>query len=87
MSFGGAVGAMITSLKNNKRERPSAFKNLKNCNGIHRKLEFNKTASKQQLQEIKEKLQKENKKTAFRNSILFSAFIILLIYFVGFYKF
>lgn len=87
MSFGGGVGAMITSLKNNKRERPSAFKNLKNCNGTNRKLKFNKTSSKQQLQKIKEKLQKEQKKLILRNLILLSVFIIILIYFVGFYKY
>ncbi|WGH74292.1 hypothetical protein P8625_09200 [Tenacibaculum tangerinum] len=28
MSFGGAVSAMITSLKNNKRKRVSAFEKL-----------------------------------------------------------
>ncbi len=30
MSFGGAVSAMISSLKNNKRNRVSAFDKLKN---------------------------------------------------------
>lgn len=29
MSFGGAVSAMMTSLKNNKRARISTFKKLK----------------------------------------------------------
>jgi hypothetical protein len=29
MSFGGAVSAMITSLKNNKRDRVSAFDKMK----------------------------------------------------------
>ena len=28
MSFGGAVSAMVTSLKNNKRKRVSAFEKL-----------------------------------------------------------
>ena len=87
MSFGGAVGAMITSIKNNKRERPSAFKKIKNCGGIDGKLQFDKKANKQELQQIREQLQNENKKTLIRNVIIFSTMMAILFYFVGFYKY
>ena len=44
MSFGGAVGAMITSLKNNKRTRVSAFDKLKNYKEKNDQLVFKNKA-------------------------------------------
>ena len=87
MSFGGVVGAMITSLKNNKRDRVSALKKLKDS-GVEysekTELHFEKKASPMQLKKIREKLQKENK-TRTRNKIVIIAIaIISFIYFIGF---
>ena len=63
MSFGGAVSAMITSLKNNKQSRRSTFDKLKNYKKTTcTKVEFEKKATPEQLQEIRERLQKENRK-------------------------
>ena len=60
MSFGGAVAAMITSLKNNKRNRVSAFEKMDGFEtDTHTKLHFDKSASQKQLLEIKKKIQKE----------------------------
>lgn len=88
MGFGGAVGAMITSLKNNKHKRPSAFKKMEGYeHNLHTELQFNKTANQKQLDEIKEKLQQENRKRTIRNILLFSIAISILIYFIGFYKY
>ena len=52
MSFGGAMGAMITSLKNNKRDRKSALKRLKDNPaeyGAGTKLHFENTATPEEL--------------------------------------
>jgi len=35
MGFGGSVGAMLTSLKNNKRTRVSTFKKLKDYKNVN----------------------------------------------------
>ena len=73
MSFGGSVGAMITSLKNNKRSRVSTFKKLKDYKNVdYGEGTIDKKASPEQLKEIREKLQKENRKKL----------IITLLYFV-----
>ena len=63
MSFGGAVSAMITSLKNNKRTRVSAFEKTKGYgNDSNIKLHFNKEASQKQLLEIKKTFIEEQEK-------------------------
>lgn len=61
MSFGGAVSAMVTSLKNNKRERKSALKRLKDNPaeyGDAGKLHFENKATQAQLQKIREDLKR-----------------------------
>ena len=78
MSFGGAVGAMITSLKNNKRDRKSALKRLKDnpaAYGEEGKLHFENTATPEQL-----------KKIMIRNVSIIVVILLLLIYFIGFAK-
>ncbi|WP_439131403.1 hypothetical protein [Polaribacter sp.] len=60
MSFGGAVSAMITSLKNNKRTRVSAFDKIKNNTTKSKiKLHFNKEATSEELLKIKENSHKK----------------------------
>ena len=89
MSFGGAVGAMITSLKNNKRDRKSALKRLKDnpaAYGEEGKLHFENTATPEQLKKIREDLRRENKKIMIRNVSIIVVILLLLIYFIGFAK-
>ncbi|CAL2088345.1 conserved hypothetical protein [Tenacibaculum sp. 190524A05c] len=72
MGFGGSVSAMITTLKNNKRDRKSTFDTLKDHNKKtknHDKLVFDKEASKEQLQKIRNSIQKENRKKLLINGI------------------
>ena len=84
----GSIAAMVTSLKNNKRERVSAFKKMKDLKaGKNIQVSFDKKATPHQLKNIREKLQKENKKTQKRNSIILISIMIILIYVIGFVKF
>ena len=87
MSFGGSVSAMISSLKNNKRERKSVFEKTKNVGSVSGKLHFDKNASKKQLEEIREKLKQENKKAVIKKTVFFIIFLGVLIYFSAFHKY
>jgi hypothetical protein len=79
MSFGGAVAAMATSLKNNKRIRPSAFKKLKGYeNGIYKKGSIDKKASPKLLKEIREKAKRENKIRFIKNIVLLSVIVVII---------
>ncbi|TDQ21875.1 hypothetical protein [Tenacibaculum caenipelagi] len=83
MSFGGAVSAMITSLKNNKRKRVSAFEKLERFQKENDdKLYFKKTASKEELAHIKIRVQKENRNQLIKNSIIYFLIFGILIYIV-----
>ncbi|WP_299160149.1 hypothetical protein [uncultured Tenacibaculum sp.] len=85
MSFGGAVSAMITSLKNNKRIRVSAFEKTKGYgNDSNIKLHFNKEASQKQLLEIKKKVQNENRLSLIKKIVFFILFFSCLVYFIYF---
>ncbi len=90
MSFGGAVGAMITSLKNNKRDRKSALKRLKENPAEYSEggeLYFDKKATPAQLHKIREDLKGENRKAFIRKAVIVGIIFVLLIYFIGFAKF
>lgn len=83
-----SISGMITSLKNNKRTRVSAFDKIKNFKeGKNIKVSFNSKATPQQLRRIKEKLQNENKKKFRKNIIILSIALIIIIYAIGFVKF
>ena len=83
-----SIAAMVTSLKNNKRTRVSTFKKMKDFKeGKNIQVSFDKSATPHQLKNIREKLQKENKKILKRNSIILISIMILLIYMIGFVKF
>jgi len=89
MSFGGAVSGMITSLKNNKRDRKSALKRLKDNPaeyGEDGKLHFEKTATPAQLKKIREDIQRQNRKIMIRNVVIIGLIAAILIYFIGFAK-
>lgn len=79
---------MITSLKNNKRTRVSAFKKLKNYKKSNdTALYFEKKASPDQLKKIREKIKAENRKALKKNVILVLIALAITIYVVGFIKF
>ncbi len=80
MSFGGAVSAMITSLKNNKRKRVSAFDKLERFQKENSdRLYLNKSASKKELEKIRLQTLRKNRNLFINNSIaLFIIFSILI---------
>jgi len=88
MSFGGAVSAMITSLKNNARPKRKRFFDR----GIPEsdiKLKPRKKATKEQLEQARLKMKDENRKLMFRRiAALFVSLIIfsLLLYTVYWIK-
>lgn len=85
MSF---ISHMVTSLKNNKRQRPSALTKIKNferANNI--KVVFKNNASNYQLKKIKEKIQRENKIKMQKNIIILFIVMLVIIYVIGFVKF
>ena len=88
MILSGVVSAMKTTLKNNKRERKSAFKNLKD-KGVESsgktELHFENKATPRQLKEIRKKLQRENKIRTRNRLLIIGVIIVILIYFIGFY--
>ena len=69
MSFGGAVSAMITSLKNNARKRKTLYDNKDFFKTKSTKKTFvtGKKATPKQLKEIRLRLQKENIRMVRRN--------------------
>ena len=88
MSFGGAVSAMMTSLKNNKRTRVSAFNKLKGYDGIkYKKGRIEKKATPEQLKKIREKLQRENKKDLLITIIVIVSLLILSFVIFNYVKF
>lgn len=83
MGFGGSVSAMISSLKNNKRERKSAFEKMKNhaSSSIQSdSLVFKNKASEEDLAEIKRKIRLENRKGLLLNSIGLTVVALLIVY-------
>ena len=85
MSF---ISHMVTSLKNNKRQRPSALTKIKNFEKVNNiKVVFKNKASNYQLEKIKEKIQRENKIKMQKNIIILFIVISVIIYVIGFVKF
>ena len=80
MSFAGTVQAMITSIKNNARDRKTLYDNkdlfwLKSDNGFEELLK--KQATPEQLNEIRSKLERRNR----INKII--AILVCLLMFTG----
>ncbi len=83
MSFGGAVSSMITSIKNNKRNRKNTFEKLERFQKENNdQLHFNNTATKKELQEIRTQLKKENLINIIKKGLLLLAVILLFSYFL-----
>ena len=81
MGFGGSVSAMVTSLKNNKRTRPSAFKKIKHLEkGKYKKGSIDKKASPELLKDIRQKTKKEQKIRLIKN--LIALIILITIFFL-----
>ncbi|MCH2216753.1 MAG: hypothetical protein MK076_01540 [Flavobacteriales bacterium] len=89
MSSAGSISAMVTSLKNNKRDRKSALKRLKESStrySVSEKLHFEKKASPLQLKKIREHIQRRNKKIFIQKIVAVGILSLLLIYVIGFAK-
>ncbi|MFY7670307.1 hypothetical protein ACOSP6_04410 [Tenacibaculum sp. MEBiC06402] len=85
MGFGGSVSAMISSLKNNKRERKSAFKKMKehtNYSSPSDRLVFKNKATEEELDSIRKRLQLENKRKLIINAIGLSIIAMGIAYFL-----
>lgn len=85
MPGGGSIQGMITSLKNNKRSRVSTLEKLKDYKkSKYKKGAITKQATPEQLREIRERIQKENKKHQ-KIKIVFAIvaiFIVAILYFI-----
>ncbi len=85
MSFGGSVAAMISSLKNNKRPRQSAHEKYKHyINNVKKRDNIlpEKKLSKEQLKEIRDKIQAENKKSFIKQIVAFIFAIVFILTFI-----
>ncbi|WP_075342395.1 hypothetical protein [Tenacibaculum agarivorans] len=91
MGYGGAVSAMITSLKNNKRSRKSAIKKLKERgylgHKISNQLHFTKEATPKQLEQIRNRIRKENQKKLLVHLSVIVTFSLIALLAIGFVKF
>lgn len=88
MSF-GVVQAMISSLKNNKRTRPSAFKKLKDSDVEYRaktELHFEKKMTPAELSALGKRIKKERQLTLIKRIVLFAVVMVGLIAIIGFMR-
>ncbi len=78
MSFGGSVSAMLSTLKNNKRERKSALKKVKDLNATEGDLTYlvDKKASPEEWKALQEKM-REKKMRLKRMQMAFLLFSVL----------
>ena len=85
MSFGGHVQAMINSIKNNKRKRITIYdrEEYYKIKNYRKYRKFYKSASKEQLEKVREKVKKQN---LMDNIIMYTFLVILtgfLFYFIN----
>lgn len=86
MSFGGAVQAMITTLKNNKRDRKSRFDDGKTYQpGAYGEFVDHKKMSDYEFTNFKKKLIAEKKALRRKQLLVFG--IVMLLFLVGFWLF
>ncbi len=90
MGFGGSVSAMLASLKNNKRNRPSAFKKLKE-NGVEytsrTKLHFDQKSTPAQLRVIRKRIKRENRIAFAKKVIIMGALLTVIVLVIILMKF
>lgn len=84
MSFGSVMGAII-SLRNNKRESKRKHGNLpgKPLENDNTGIKSHRTPSREELRQIKQKLQAEHKKRQLKVILISAAFLIFFCF--GFY--
>jgi len=90
MGFGGSAGAMLASLKNNKRARPSAFKKLKESGVAYStktELYFDKKSTPAQLRALRKQIKRENDSAFIKKAIIIGILLVVIILVVGFIKF
>lgn len=88
MGFGGATSAMITSLKNNNRNRKSTFNKLeKHLNTNNDSLYFENTSTQKELEKIKERIIKRNKKSLLIKATLLTILLLTTFFVIGFVNF
>ena len=86
----GFVQSMVLSLKNNQRDRKSAFKKLKENPAEYKKsskLYFQKKATPLQLKKIRKDIKRQNRRAFITKAIIGGIVFVLFIYFIGFVKF
>lgn len=92
MSFGGSVQAMVTSLKNNARQRNTIFDKLDGNTNTENSESWNniieQKATPEQLEEVREKIISENKNKLYKNVLaLIITMVIIAVFFTLFYFF
>ncbi len=90
MSFGGAVSAMLTSLKNNKRSRTSTFEKIERYGSNSKKsdkLFFRNKATSEEISRIGEEIRRENKRVFLLRILLITVFCMVVLFAIGFVKF
>ncbi|WBX71603.1 MULTISPECIES: hypothetical protein [Tenacibaculum] len=85
MSFGGAVSSMVTSIKNNKRNRKSTFEKLESYQkDDNDSLHFTKNVTESELEEIKFRVRKEKRSSLIKNIVFLIIAFLFLYFLVGF---
>lgn len=88
MAKEGFVAHVFDTIKSGKRSRVSTYDKIKDFKkGKNIQVSFDKKATKYQLKDIKEKLQKENTERFTKILIIISVLILILVYVIGFVKF
>lgn len=82
----GAASEMQKTVKNLRRKPISSFEKIKDLNSSSGKIE-KKEISQKELAAIREKVQKENRIRTIRFALFLIISIIILTYFIGFYKY
>ncbi|WP_299108120.1 hypothetical protein [uncultured Tenacibaculum sp.] len=82
----GAASEMQKTVKNLRRKPISSFEKIKDLNSSSGKIE-KKEVSQKELAAIREKVQKENRIRTIRFALFLIISIIILTYFIGFYKY
>jgi len=86
-----SISAMIISLKNNKRSRKSAIEKLEKHGFLGYKisnpLRFTKQATPKQLEQIRNRIRKENQKKLLVHLSVIVTFSLIALLAIGFVKF
>ncbi|WP_339889929.1 hypothetical protein [uncultured Flavobacterium sp.] len=81
MSGGGAISSMVTSIRNNRRDRKSKLEKLKNTSNNREDFIDYKKASPELLRKIRTRLQEDNK-VKNKKAIIKTSVILILIFII-----